>query len=67
MKDFANVERALERGITPVTLEEASKVSSHLPRIPGKILGVVVSYHNQPAFPVKVSTLHYTAKLTNIQ
>jgi len=40
VKDFANVERALERGITPVTLEEASKVSSHLPRIPDEMLAV---------------------------
>ena len=30
-----NVERARERGIEPVTLQEASTASPHLPRVPG--------------------------------
>ena len=36
VRNEQNVERAQERGIEPITLEEASKATSHLPKIPGK-------------------------------
>ena len=35
VRNEQNVERAQERGIEPITLEEASKATSHLPKIPG--------------------------------